>query len=81
MTNASEFESNLAQIRLETIENLTVPEIMAMLGRVKGAMAQDQALSDLAEPVRSIIVELENRRQIAMEVAIQVDAENCPFKN
>lgn len=75
------FEELLANAKLDSIETLTVPQMIDELSRIRRCMAEDESLSDLAEPVRSIVVELEKRRRLAIAVADEADADKCLLKN
>jgi hypothetical protein len=81
MTKLDTHYAELADIRIEGSDSITVPEMLGILERIRKALVSDVCLSDLSEPVRSIITELEERRRIALAVADQIDAEKCTLKN
>ena len=56
-----------------TVETPTVYELMDRFYQIYLAMSRDPCLDDLADDVAGLIIELDERRSLAMEVAAEQD--------
>ena len=57
------------------LETLTVGEIMDELHRLYQSMAGDPCLDDLADVIKDLMIELDERRNLALLVAAEEDHE------
>ncbi len=68
------------EVDAETCE-LSATQIIAQLRAMEKCMAGDFCLQDLAGQVTELRIELEQRRKLALQVADEIDAENCRLLN
>ncbi len=69
---------SLSRGRLEeerTVETLTVDEMMEGFRQLYHSMAGDPCLDDLAGVIKDLMIELDDRRNLAMLVAAEEDHE------
>ena len=62
-------------------EPLSVGEMITYIRAVEVSMADDPCLMDLLPELSSVRAELEERREMALEIANEIDAQNQRFKN
>lgn len=60
---------------------LSVAEIIGLLSAIEHNLAGDPCLMDLAPEVIALRDEFAQRRALAIQVAAEIDAENCAMLN
>ena len=65
----------------EESSELTATQIIAQLQAMEKCMTGDPCLKDLAGYVTKLRTEFEERRMLALQVADEIDAENCRLLN
>lgn len=60
---------------------LSVAEMIGLLTAIEQNLAGDFCLMDLAPEVIALRDELAERRELAIQVAAEIDAENCTMPN
>ena len=61
----------------EETETLSVAEMIGHLRALENNMMDDPCLTDLVAEVVILRIELEERRELAIQVAAEIDAKNC----
>ena len=62
-------------------EQLSVAEMIGHLRAIEEDMLDDPCLVDLAAQAADLRTELEERRELALQVAAEIEAENCRMPN
>lgn len=60
---------------------LSVAEMIGLLSAIEQNLAGDPCLMDLAPEVTALRDELAERRELAIQLAAEIDAENCIMPN
>ena len=60
---------------------LSVAEMIGLLTWIERNLADDDCLMDMAPDVSTLRAELAERRQLAIQVAAEIDAEKCILPN